>query len=270
MLDLNQEEHNRFIKEIEENDFGTSLLFLQQHNGFRRGKLHTILGVASGGKSTLRNTLIIDFILNNPDKKILLWLSEERIQDFKVDAYRNYDIFKHAKNLDVFSEIEDSYLFNDTDSDFAVLESKFHDCHYDIVFFDNPSTSILWGHTPTRQSNFYRKAKALTINKNCSLIFLNHTRKGVVKFGNTYIDQSDFKGSSTIEALTEFLYVLQSFKVADTTLSTIRIAKHRGFPVEDTLFKFNFNAKRVIYDQCIMINQNDLKEYISNQKKMGF
>ena len=85
--------------------FSTRLSFLDEHKGLRKCCMHTILGRASGGKSTLVRTVIADLVENNPDIKISLWLSEESEMDYLANLWALEKDISKFKNLRVKSEV---------------------------------------------------------------------------------------------------------------------------------------------------------------------
>src|SRR5688500_17169047 len=67
--------------------FPSTLNHLRDHNGFRPGELHSLVGVKGGGKSTVFRSWICECLHN--EKRVFVRLSEEKSQDYLDEIVEN-------------------------------------------------------------------------------------------------------------------------------------------------------------------------------------
>lgn len=246
----------------------TALNFLKEHNGLRPKKMHLFLGVPSGGKSTLRNTIIYDFAINNPTKRIFLWLSEETIEDFKSDISRNEKLFKSIGNLFIFSESENLKKFKIRRESRDFFEECCLKSNADLFIFDNITTSRLYGNTPAEQEDFSNEIKTIIANANLAGIIFAHTSSGIKQGQKSQIQIMDIRGNRNIVSLAEFGYVLQGFNLKGRKYNTITIHKNRGVNIEESRFALDYDASLQIYRQSYILDFDDYKKMFSKQESV--
>ena len=153
-------------------DFKSMFTFLSVHNGWRNGEIHTIMGVAHGGKTTFLRSLLLDVLANNLNKKIGIWLSEEKTSDLKVELSKikkmpisYYDRIFCRSNLENNGE--------DTLNHIRIfLEAT----KPDILFMDNISTWPLYeGLKPGHQAKIIFQIKELADKLNIPIVIIVHT-----------------------------------------------------------------------------------------------
>jgi len=220
--------------------FPSTYNFLMAHKSFRPGKIHTFLGMPSAGKSTLRNSIITDLSLKSPDKKFFIWLSEESEKDFKTSiAYdslisknQNIYLYSEFKNLDRFkSQREANECFKDI----------FAQSLCDVFIFDNITTSMIYGEQPARQTEFAVVLKQMAEEYNIPFILFAHTGSQINEAGKQLIEMNNIRGSRAIVNLSEFYYILQTFKIGEHRTSTIRITKNRNQIVTNSMFALDYS-----------------------------
>lgn len=246
----------------------TNFNFLSQHNGLRPKKLHLVIGMPSGGKSTLRNTLIVDFLEQNPHKKAFLYLSEESEQDLLGDIAAISARSSALKRLIIFSEQDYLGLVRKTQDRAQFICDKIARSQCDLFVFDNLTTSQLYGNSFSEQDEFCLDLKSKLLKLNTTNLLIAHTSSSIKNGLDGLIDMNDIRGSKTIVNLTEFLYVLQSFKIKNETINTIRIQKNRSYKTEKNFFMLNFDGQKRIYSFDVELGFDEFNTLYQKQNRL--
>lgn len=247
--------------------FETDMQFLKQHNGFRPKSIHLLIGTPGGGKSTFRNTIIFDFIKNNTEKKILLWLSEETLEDFENDLADNPLMVACCKNLVIFSE-QDSYTqVSSVKNKAEFICENIIKSQCDLFIFDNITTSQCYGASFEAQDSFSNSFKSLLTKTKSSALLLAHTGSSIKEGYASMIDQNDIRGSKSIVNISQFLYVLQGFHIEKNLVNTIKIIKHRSYTPDSKIFMFKFNKKNRIYDFDVEVSFAQFNKLYQKQNR---
>ncbi|MBT8187834.1 MAG: hypothetical protein KJO73_09100 [Croceitalea sp.] len=258
---LSQEEIHA-LKEKNQTVFNrSSFSFLNSHRGLRPKSFHLVIGMPSGGKSTLRNSLIFDFVNLNKNKTVFLWLSEESVESFKTSIAFNPELNRYMDNVLVFSERDEDIFTGNPKEDVETFAEHVFRAMPDFFIFDNITTSRLYGSDFKSQDNFSNELKRIFEQSNCAPLFFAHTSSKVKGDNKIVIDMNDIRGSKNIVNLAEYLYVLQSFDCDGYGIfTTLRTTKHRDQSVKEKLHIFNYNAERKFYDQDRPIPFKKFKE----------
>ena len=246
-FDLSKDRIAEVIKYTQTCHVRTDFDFLATHLGAKPGKIHVVLGVAGGGKSTTRNSLIVDYLGNNPGKKVLLWLSEESYDDFEKDLARNPEMLKWMDKIIVFSEQNHVECFQTIEMAREKFKSSIYDSGCTFLLFDNITTSKLYGSTFSKQESFIEYLKPVIEESNVPCFIFAHTGAHIKAGHKCIIDQNDVRGSKSLTNISEFLYVLQTISANGNTYSTIKNVKHRGTDIGHKLFIFDYSVEHRIY-----------------------
>lgn len=253
----------------EENEtvyYKSQFKFLSSHNGIRPGKIHVLLGVASGGKSTVTRSVQIDALEHYEFNrgKCLCWLSEESTDDFKTQlAYTGYHSDR-LKELFLFSELETPqksevrYLIE------LILSGKF-----ELIFLDNITTSKLYaGLEPTKQQQVILDIKAACAKTDTAIFIVAHTSTEITANINRLITMNDVRGSRAIVNLAEFWYTLQNFQCGRSIFPTIKQEKSRGQDTDCKLYFLQYIPRAKIYAQDKQLDFEDFKHAYTNRNKL--
>jgi RecA-family ATPase len=235
--------------------------FLQEHRGFRPGKLHVFLGATSSGKSTLIRTIIYHLVDKLQEgKTILIWLSEEARVDFVRQLKSIGDLPKeNLKRIKIVSEVDsrprmETHLETLERFKMAVLGK-------DMVIIDNITTGRLYDQEkPQRQSEVAQMIKEIAVEKNIPVILMAHPTKAKGMSRRRMLQEEDIRGSKTLLNLAEFFYVIQQLKSKKNILSTLRIVKSRGIATEHKLYNFKHDKER---DTYVSDEKSDYDEFKS-------
>lgn len=233
---------------IEQNDtkfYETVFNFIDTHRGWRKAKLHTILGTASAGKSTLVRSITADWIANTRNKSdIGIILSEETEIDFLSEFYRGE--FKYLERIHTFQELEQN--FTTVKDYFNRLKIWIAEHGIKFLIYDNLTTSFAYMDRQANEQAIVAKyLKQLAMDLDIPVIAICHTGANVNENQKHLITMNDIRGSKTIVNLSEFFYIMQVFWKDDRRATTISIKKHRGQDIGGNVFKLKYNPQNRMF-----------------------
>jgi energy-coupling factor transporter ATP-binding protein EcfA2 len=248
-----------------EKHFTSKYFFLNSHNGLRRGKLHMFLAPSGSGKTTLTKSLLIDFLRNNPEKKVALYLTEETTEEFKLELSRA-ETNQEFKRLFIFSEEDDDTPHITSPKEMLnVLEGFMSEVKPDIIIIDNLTTSAVYDDLkPAHQGLLVKRIKQGVRSHNVAGVVFAHTGGEVDNSKKMLLRPNDVRGSKHIVMESHFLYVVQKVDCTGATgmavsYTFIKMHKHRGQDVDFKLFSFKYNKKEMIYESDCMMDFEHLK-----------
>lgn len=254
-----------------ERHFETSLRFLMAHNGLRREKLHVFAAPSSSGKSTMAKTIFYDFLTNNPNDKVGVFLTEESEQEFKVDLAKTGLDEAHLDRIFVTSEEDQGNIVN-ADHLMKAIHVFMEEVKPDILILDNITTSAAYQDIPTAaQGSIIKRLKMCSRHHNAALIVFAHTSAEASNMKMRLLEPNDVRGSKHIVNHAHFFYCLQQIHCKTATglsnsYSFVRIHKHRGQVVEMKMFIFKFDREKLIYSGDSFINFDDLKKLFEKRE----
>jgi KaiC/GvpD/RAD55 family RecA-like ATPase len=233
--------------------------FVNNHNGFRKGCIHTLLGTTGGGKTTAVRSIIRDIVFTNQgEQKVLVWLSEESVSDYKTELSFGLPSHDILNSITFFSEND-----NQMSGEGYVLALKeyIEENKPDVLIIDNITTSSIYEDKGVREQGRMASAiKALIKKYDIACILIAHTGAEVSDNSNRLINENDIRGSKKIVNLSEFLYILQRFQIGSTYYPTLRIRKHRGQQIRDNLFFLRYDQDLRSFTQDLVIDFKTFKE----------
>lgn len=245
---------------------GSSLAFLLSHNGYRPNALHLVLGLSGGGKSTLFRTMVLDRFKNNNSKKnIGIWYSEESQKDFGIHFVKTElaDAFFKDRKVNFFSEM-DSWKNKKHGSEKFDALCKISD----IVFFDNITTSKLYGNGFSDEKDCVFFLKKMALRHNIPIVVFAHTGANIREGGSALIEQNDIRGSKEIVNQSSFIYIIQQLHTDSNIFSTLRIVKARGQDVDTKLFLLQYSKKTSTYEKNEALSFSIFKEIFKERNKL--
>tara|TARA_Y100000296_G_C5180060_1_gene263686 strand:- start:18534 stop:19376 length:843 start_codon:yes stop_codon:yes gene_type:complete len=254
-LNMDKAERESRLMAKESFQFETQLEHLKTHRGWRKGNIHMFLGTAGSGKSTAMRTYLIDFLRNNPEKKIGVWLSEETTEDLKNEWARIDDpeLLPLMERVIVVSEMEGmnrGSLLELKENFREFVTGRFAYCNPDILFFDNITTSAMYEtqhiNVQTQMQGWF---KEICIETNKPFLFFAHTDGKITDNITRLIDMNDIRGSKGINSLAQYYYVSQRFEINNLFFPTLKLRKYRGYEVKDRLYYLNYDSKTSTFDQ---------------------
>lgn len=216
-------------------NFRSKFNFFKSHRGVRENKMHLLISPTGAGKSTFVRSIICDMVFQNKDKKILLWLTEESIDDFRQEFSATVPVHEILENITMISEKGT----NPTETEVQqAIEDAVSIVEPDIIICDNITTSKLYmDKQVSRQSEVAMWLKDFT--KDTAVFIIAHSNGN--GYEDKFLNENDIRGSKSITNLVEFLYILQPVRVGDRLYQFINIIKHRGQSISCKFFRLHYD-----------------------------
>lgn len=226
--------------------FPSQMNHLRDHNGFRPGELHVLVGVKGGGKSTLFRTWIIEQAALG--KRIFIRLSEEKSQDYQDEIIENLGRVMEVdemSNLKIDSELE--LKFDQHGSQyFDDLRMLLMNFRADILFFDNFTTSELSDGNVSLQGKNAKALRIIAQKLNIPVIVATHTSKGFKD--NTIATGDNARGNMTLVNTAAYVYSVNVFfaHAEKPTIVFVDKARHHSLS-NKSLYKLQFEPRLSLY-----------------------
>jgi KaiC/GvpD/RAD55 family RecA-like ATPase len=239
----------------------SSWQFISQVHGLRPKCLHLILAPTHAGKTTFVLSLKRDLYLNNQDKKILCYYSEESKADVRTKFAMMFDGDVNADCIDAIYELEEKM------PEVALFE-YLEIMQPSVFIFDNLTTSKLYNDKNSKaQFEFTVKLKECCQRNNIALICIAHTGD-VTNLKGKLIDENDIRGSKNIPNMAEHLWVLQPIDVGNARRTFLRVLKHRGYDVKNKLFRLGFNSEKQMIHDIMPVDFEEFKKVFALRNKL--
>lgn len=267
---MTQKEFNTAEKRHQGQFHETRFNFLQAHLGLRPAQNHFLLGTAGCGKSSLSRAIQIDCAKN---KKILIHLSEEKIEDYKYKLNTQLNDKEILKNIFIVSENQrDNHFKQGFTNFFNWFENNIKTFEPEVVFFDNLTTSYLWTSLGLKgQEEALVKFNNIAEDTGLTFFHVLHTKKDITDTTvRNLIQPEDCRGSQQSALMAPYFYVFQNFKNDFGNNATIRIAKSRFHDIAvNRFFALNYNRDKATYVNDREITFNDLKALFADRYKFN-
>lgn len=237
--------------------------FLKKIYGFRRGKIHIILGETGAGKSTLIRSILRDFLVCNAGCSVLTWLSEETFDDFEEQIGFHTTLNPaHLERVEVVSE-QDMSLKSVHDW-FNRLKFHIDEQCSDLVILDNLTTSQFYSalnSNPDQQGKIANDLKKLVADLDIPLVIVMHTKKNKGS-KSPLISPEDVKGASQIINIAPYFFSLTRLKTDYGRYSFAKVDKCRGADLPNSLdfFDLRYDNKQRIYHSDVPVSYCDWLE----------
>jgi len=265
---LNKFEIELLHEESEKQHYRSVYNFLNSHNGWRKGCVHTILGISHGGKSTLIRSLIFDAIYSCVGKgSVGLWLSEESRKEFLGQLYLTGISPDMLREFFVLSELDINV--NLASEMFSKLENFIKMYNIKILFFDNITTSFCYDNRSIKEQTLTTKfLKMLAERLNIPVVIIAHTGANVTENHQTLINMNDIRGCKTIVNISQFFYIMQTIYTGKSQFTTFKITKHRGQECENKLYNLIYDPVTRIYREDVFLQFSKFKEIWKDRNKL--
>lgn len=247
--------------------FDSSFELLSNHNGLRKNKLHIAMGTSGSGKSTFVRSVLLDLIKKNPEKRILVFLTEETVDDFKDEMSRTQ--FSFDENCNLFVESDQTHGFKTVKNWFLFLEEIVLSLSIDLLIIDNITTFCLYNDQRANiQSQTISYLKRFTQSKQIATLMIAHTNSEVNDNCHRLINENDIRGSKSVINFCEFIYILQRFDINGFFYPTVRIKKARGQDPKNLIFLLKYNSEQRLYLSDLPITFKEFKDAYDKRNKL--
>ena len=264
---MTEDEMSELKKNNEKVFFRSSYDFLKIHKGLRPGLTHLVIGMPSGGKSTLRDSLIFDFLNHNPGKNVLLWLSEEAANSFKMKVANNKEFNGMMDRVFIYSERDNKNIGGNNQVLIDRIAEGVMKSNASLFILDNITTSELYKGGYEQQDYTADQLKGIFEGTQCPLVIFAHTSSNIKQGHSAIIDMTDIRGSRGLVNIAEYMYILQSFVLDKNMFTTVRLAKHRDQNVSEKMYALNYNQEKRFYDVDVKIDFEHFKKLYKKQNK---
>lgn len=257
---------DELIKDSKVWHFSSALNFMDEHMGFRKGKVHLLLGSTGCGKSTMVRTLILDCIMSEKEYLTGVYLSEETEVDFYTELGATDVMDECYQKLHVISE-QDKPANNPKLFMEHLVSMAEAGC--EIIFLDNITTSRAYENArPNEQGNIIDALKKFATKRNIALVVIAHTAKGSVSSNNRLIDVEDVRGSGALANASPIAWTLQRVDYDGLRASVVTIAKNRGYSVKNRYFLAKYHASRKVFCEFKPVQFSEIKEIFKARDKI--
>jgi len=249
----NPEQRKKSTNSLSEYEFKSDLKVFADHNGFRRGELHTIIGTKGSGKSTWSKTILSE--LAYQEKGVLLYVSEERKNKY-LSSLNNFFAFSKFSEASIKNYLENIVVLGELDSKISKEEELFSEMRMliveaklDILIFDNFTTSFLSELPINDQSRILRRFKFLADDLNIPVVLFFHTGKLKNTSG---LDGDNVRGSATAINIGSYNYVIAQHKDGVQLRNFIFTEKARYHnKANKNMYEITYSPSAGIFTKCV-------------------
>ena len=265
---LSDDDFKLVNSEMDETYFKSGLDVFNDHNGFRKGEVHTFVGTKGSGKSTWAKSILAELAWQ--EKSVLLYISEENTKKyvlalnniFRLNRSTSSDVAKYLENIIVLSEMDAS--ITNFDTFFNYVEEIIKHAKVEVFLFDNFTTAFLSELHINEQSRLLRRFKEIADRYNVCVILFFHTSKNV---DPKNLDGDSVKGSGTAINIGSYNYVIYQHKDTSVIRNFIHTEKARYHSMANKkVYEVMYNYKTGIFTKCSKITMQDYKKIVTEKK----
>jgi archaellum biogenesis ATPase FlaH len=247
----------------------SGLKFIDDHFGLRPGCIHTLMGSTGSGKSTVTQSMILEW---GRRIDMLVYLTEESKESFELKLYEKESSPEYlSPNLHLMHEKElvRAYGDNDFRSFLRDLEAAVAESKAKILIIDNLTTSAFYDNKLQATGPILSGLRSIADHYKIAIFIIVHTKKGVSETSKGLMEPDDVRGSATIANTSDYFYIF--YRVGATTGSGAKIYsnfiyvnKSRFHDTQGNFYRlrYDYRTKRYISDERIGFNEfkNLMKE----------
>jgi len=241
-----KESKERNIQRKEMIYFPSTMNHLRDHNGFRPGELHVLVGLRGGGKSTLFRSWIAECLANA--KRVFVRLSEEKSRDYQdeiIESIGRVIDVDGMENLKTDSELELNFDQHGAQyfDDLRMIVQNFR---ADILFFDNFTTSELSDGNVMLQGKNAKSLRNIAQKLNIPVVVASHTVKGFKS--NVIATGDDARGNMMLVNTAAYVYSVNVFFAHPEKPTIVFVDKARHHSESNkSVYRVKFEPKVSLY-----------------------
>lgn len=218
----------------------TGFAFVDDHKGFRPGKIHILQARTSTGKTSIARSL---FAKMSFDHKCLWYSSEETLEDWKIKTPEHSQ--PREDNVFLIEEHEAKKLYSTPREFLQMLEMTIDLKQIRFFVFDNITTTTFYNDLkPKEQSDFLGNLKSMIAKSNCAVLILAHVSSSC----KTKLFQSDnVRGNKTLSNLAEYWYnmirvvVKGEDSIQENITTLVHVEKSRAHDNSEQIYFLKYN-----------------------------
>jgi len=267
-------ENDKISRELAETSFKSNFKFLRDHNGFRRGELHTLTGTKGSGKSSLIKSMAIEAAFNS--KRVFILLSEETIEMYRHGIWRTA-LDGNRGDVDRTNEFMDNIIFAtelDIEQGEQDINKFFHDLKgvilgqdVDLFIYDNFTTGFFNNEGVNDQGKAINFFKSITTKFDFSTLLVFHTSKGV-DTNRKILDGDDVRGNSSSVNIGSYNYLIQTFFKISPPRAFLIVDKSRYHTkANKKVYELQYNIELSLPDGDIFSDYQTVQKIINEDKR---
>ncbi len=248
------------------------LRFIDDHYGLRPGCIHTLLGSTGRGKSTLIQSLILEW---GKKEKILLYLSEESVDRIELKFFEKEPEAEYlspklymAHERDMLKLVQPSNYIGFCNE----LKKKLEFSKAKILIIDNLTTSQYYEFKFQNVMPLLSGLRAIADEYQIPIFLVCHTKKGVSESSKGFISSDDVRGSASLPMTSDYFYTF--YRIRTTTemgttreSSFIYVNKCRDHDIQDIVYRLDYDVNKKRYVKDSQVNFKVFRESIRERDK---
>ncbi len=266
---LTSDEMIKEKKDLEQSEFRSGLRVFRDHNGFRKGELHTFIGTKGSGKSTWSKTINSEIVYNN--KSVLLYISEENRAKYVYSINASMRLMKKSEEQ-IKDYLENIIVVSELDEKMTTPQEFFDHVRYliktlelDIFILDNFTTSFLSELPINIQSKVLRDLKKLADELDIPILVFFHT--GKLKKGSE-LDGDNVRGSGTGVNIGSYNYLIVQIGSGDGLRNFVFTEKARYHSkANKQMYEMKYDHRVGMFVGCEKFSMEAFQELKNPKKK---
>lgn len=248
--------------------------FIDDHYGLRPGCFHTLMGSTGTGKSTLTQSLILEFAKKTP---MLLYLTEESPERSGLKFFEKEEDCEYLSPKIHFMHERQLTTGSSGTQDYRVflrsLEQGINESQAKLLVIDNLTTSVFYDGNFSASFPILSGIRTMAEHYQIPVFFIVHPKKGITELSKGLMEPGDVKGSSNIANTSDYFYIF--YRVGATTCSGSKIyssfvfvSKARDHDTQGNLYKLRYDSGRRRYVSDEAVNFTVFKNLMKERDKL--
>lgn len=247
--------------------------FIDAHFGPRPGCLHSLMGSTGRGKSTLIQSLILEWGKKVP---ILLYLTEESLDRIEASIVHK-ELGASYLSTKLHMTHESEILKRTSPYDYLVLlrylDQKLSSSNAKILIIDNMTTSQFYENKFESVNGILSGLRELGKKYQIPIFLICHTKKGVNETTKGLMLPDDVRGSSSLAMTSDYFYTFHRFRKTNEFGNSnegvfVYVSKCRNHDNQDCVYRLEFNVNTKRYIKDIQVDFNAFKTAIKERDRV--